>query len=329
MASTVKSVVTMKKVAELAGVSRQAVSAVLNNRWKEIRLSDRTRRKIEAVLEKSQFKPNSLGRALVLQKSQLIGVAVSAINYSFFPEALQGVEDLAEKKGYGLLVMTTRDQADRQEQIIRFMLDRHVDGLLLHSFVEIRPSLQARIRERNLPVVYLGRDGTAFLPESKSAGTDGRRIGVLGFQHLAQRGHRHIVGVDLMDCVREGVQAAAKDRAGTIRVEFWNELSYRDAWSRWRDSSARPSAMFFMGDDMACKFMNLAVPAGIRIPEQLAIVGVDDIPAAAEAVIPLTTIAQPKYEQGLAAAQLLFDLMEGKKRESIVFQPSLVVRNTT
>ncbi|NLX20121.1 MAG: LacI family transcriptional regulator [Phycisphaerae bacterium] len=329
MTPPAKPVVTMKEIARLAGVSRQAVSAVLNNRWKEIRLSEPTRRKIEAVLQQTQFKPNSLGRALVLQKSQLIGVVVSAVNYSFFPEALQGMEDLAEQEDYGLLVMTTRDNADRQEQIIRFMLDRNVDGLLVHSLPKIHRPLQDRIRQRNMPVVYMGGDGTSFFPEARSVATDGRQIGALGIRHLMERGHRHIACVDLMDCVRQGVQALLTKSSEKVQVEFWEGLSYREAWKRWHDAPVRPTAVFFMGDDMACRFLSLAIPAGVLIPNQLAVLGVDDIPAAADALIPLTTVAQPRYEQGLAAARLLLDLVKGKEAESIVLQPRLVVRQTT
>jgi len=319
----------MKRLAELAGVSRQAVSAVLNNRWKDIRLSEKTHDKIEAVIRQTQFHPSSLGRALALQRSQLIGVVTCSVNYCFFPEALQGIEDMAEEKGCGLLVMTTRNSDARQEQTLQFMLDRHVEGLLLHSFATISPAMRMRLRDGQTPVVYFAADSSALLEGSLFACTDGQTMGTLGIEHLIHRGHRHIVGVDLMECLCEGIAAAIRNSSVPIRFDCWRRLSCDDVYRRWKTMTDRPTALFFMGDDVANRFLNIALREGIRVPDELAILGTDDMPIAADAVIPLSTIAQPKYEQGHAAARMLFDLIDGKAVRSTVLSPSLIIRKTT
>jgi LacI family transcriptional regulator, purine nucleotide synthesis repressor len=320
-----KSKMTLQKIAALAGVSSAAVSAVLNNRWKEIRLTEQTRDKIEEVLKKNQFQPHPVGKALAFRRSFMIGMVVEEINFSFLPEALQGVEDYTEQKGCGLLLMTTRKDHARAEQVVKFLLARNVDGILIGPLVDLPKPMRQTLAERKVPLVFLGRPEES----SRHVCVDGFQIGALGIRHLLGRGHRHIACWGMSGKVREGISQTASEFEGKKQIDHWPLCTYQDAMELYTAASPRPTALFAYSDEMACKLLNLAIRRGIQVPGQLALMGIDDTPAAAEAVIPLTTIGQPKYEQGLAAAQILFDLIEGKPGKNITLKPKLVIRETT
>jgi len=320
-----KSGMTIREIAELAGVSNAAVSAVLNNRWKQIRLTEQTRDKIAAVIKKTRFQPNTAGQALVCRRSFVMGMIVEKIHFSFLPEALEGVEDLTEQKGYGLLKMTTRKDPARQERVLNYLLARNVEGMLLGPGITIPPTFLEILAARDIPVVHMGQS-----PEGKSfACVDGAQIGYLGMRHLLERGHRHVACWGTSPLIHQGIDRAISESGREVRIAHWLFCDPMESMDQWFDATDRPTAIFVGSDDIASRILHRAIRQGVKIPDELALVGVNDTQAAVEAAIPLTTVSQPKYEQGQAATQLLFDLMEGKPAQSVVLQPHLVVRETT
>jgi LacI family transcriptional regulator len=327
-----KTVMTVQKVAEMAGVSRAAVSAVLNNRWGTVRLNEQTRKKIETILQEIRFKPNSAGKALVSGRSLMIGMAVTGVDASFVPTILHAVEDFTEKKGYGLLLMSTREDPLREDQILEFMLARNVDGIIMRPISHLSKKVKKLLSDRKVPFVYLSPPPPDGIPGAGSVYANGTQIGYLGLHHLLERGHRHIACLRMMDSVKDGIDLAASEFGGT-RIDHWPipdpPFAGLAIVEHWKKARPRPTALFVPGDDLACLIINAAIQQGIRIPQDLALVGIDDLPIAAEALIPLTTISQPKYEYGQAAVRILFNMIEGKPGETVVLQPSLVIRRTT
>jgi DNA-binding LacI/PurR family transcriptional regulator len=333
---------TMEQLAKLAGVSRASVSAVLNNRWKQVRIKKETRDKILAILQKTHYRPSSLGTALVLQRSMLVGVMMPSVDFSFVPKALQAIEDGAESKGYGVVVMTFRGDPQRQEQIVRFMQARQVDGLIFSPTYKTKPPpALAEWVKQGIPAVQLFGMSIPEFPNIPSVYTDGIEIGKLGTKHLLERGHRHIATAgDLMKCVIDGVDEVACRHKHGLKVEHWSKLAPSTTVEQWLDvtpqaifehwtnSKPRPTALFFY-DEIACPFINIAMRHGVKIPQDLAVIGINDIPAAAQAIVPLTTVCQPKYEQGQAAIEVLFELIDGKKAHDRILQPTLIQRQTT
>ena len=316
---------TIREIAELAGVSSAAVSAVLNNRWKQIRLTKQTRDKIAAVIKETRFQPNTAGKALAYRRSFVIGMIVEKINFSFLPEALEGIEDLTEQKGYGLLMMTTRKDPARQERILNYLLARNVEGMLLGPGIDIPPTFLETLAARVIPLVQMGE-----APEGKSfACVDGAQIGYLGMRHLLERGHQRIACWGTSPMIHEGIDRAIRESGREVRIDHWPFCDPMESMDQWFGDTDRPTALFVGSDEVASRILHRAIRQGVKIPEELALVGVNDTQAAAEAAIPLTTVAQPKYEQGQAATRLLFDLMEGKPAQSVVLQPNLVVREST
>lgn len=134
--------------------------------------------------------------------------------------------------------------------------------------------------------------------------------------------------------MRQGIDGASQALHTPPLIEHWSHdrlarYPMEEVFGRWLATTRRPTALFFNGDHMACSFMNLALRRGLRIPQDVAILGVDDAPQSAEAVVPLTTVAQPKYEQGQMAARILFDLIDGRPPRQVIFQPELIIRSST
>jgi LacI family transcriptional regulator len=259
-------------------------------------------------------------------------MAVTEVHSSFVPTVLQAVEDFTEKQDYGVLLMSTRNDLRREEQVLEFMLARNVDGIIVRSISGLSTRMKTLLAERQVPVVYLCQSPANGLPGAGSVCGDAFQIGYLGAGHLLERGHRHIACVGMMAEIRPGIAAAASGTAGQV-IEYWPMPDLPGTGeaivTRWMNAPVRPTAMFIAGDEVACLAMNAALQQGIRIPQDLALVGIDDIPIAAQAAVPLTTVSQPKYDQGQAAARVLFDLMEGKPAQNLVFAPTLVRRRTT
>jgi LacI family transcriptional regulator len=328
-----KPITTMQEIATLAGVSRTAVSAVLNNVRGTIRLNEETRRKIESVLRKTNYRANTVGKALALGRSLVIGVIVTEIDRSFTPQALQAIEDFTEKSGYGVLLMTTRNDPARSDQVMEFMLERRVEGIIFGDWSGLSEKIRNTLIEKNIPLTYLFQHPENQLPRSGYVCVDPHQVGYLAVRHLLDLGHRHIVCAGVGDRVQEGIRQAASEVTTSKKIETWpwqtSTPDGREPFEHWLRTKPRPTAMFIQSDEFACQIINLAIRQGIQIPRDLALVGVDDIPAAAQAAIPLTTISQPKYEQGLAAIQTLFDLIEGKPPQNLILKPTLVKRQTT
>jgi LacI family transcriptional regulator len=118
-------------------------------------------------------------------------------------------------------------------------------------------------------------------------------------------------------------------RKENVSVQFWPRDTQEETLRRWKHSHDKPTAIIFEEDKAAIEFENIAVQTGVNIPKDVSVLGIDNIPEAATAVVPLTTVEQPQYEQGLAATRVLFDMIRGKEPQHVVLQPKLVVRKST
>jgi len=323
---------TMAQIARLAGVSRTAVSAVLNKRQGTTRLKPETRQRIETLLRQTRYRPSSVGKALVLRRSLLVGVMAQEVGWSFMPQALQGIEDFAEDRGCGVLVMTGRHEPQREERVLEFLLERRTDGIILAPLSGMSSRMRELLIEKKTPIVYLFHEPADPLPGARAVRVDEVRLGQLAVQHLLEKGHRHIACIGMPPEIRQGIDLAAQ-AVPDAAVEHWEWETPRPeappGFHRWRQADPQPTAVFVRGDEHACAFMNLALRFGFKVPDDLAIIGVDDLPPARDAVVPMTTISQPKYEQGFQAAKLLFDLMDGKPRNNVILKPELVPRQST
>jgi len=325
----------MKDVASLAGVAVGTVSNVLNHPGL---VRPQTRARVEAAMEQLGFIPNGSARQLRAGRSRCLGLVVLDITNPFFTEVARGVEDYAQAAGYAVILCNSDEAEDKERRYLRVLEEQRVRGVLI---TPVRGSAAAlkRMRDRGTPVVLLDRPGTAG---QCSVAVDDRTGGEIAVAHLLGLGHRRIALVNGPVTIRQcadrrrgayrAVVKAGLDPArvlAEVTVRAMNARAGAAACHELLAGGTPPTAAFCTNDLLALGLIRGLSQAGMRVPGDLAVVGYDDIDFAADSAVPLTSVRQPKYQLGWAAAELLLDeadrLAEHKHRR-LVFTPELIVR---
>ena len=325
---------TLADIARALGVSKMTVSRAINNHPE---ISPETRARILDAAQRMNYRPNQFARALTTNRSYLLGVIVPDLMHSYFAEICRGIETIAKPLGYQNLICSTDEDAANEEAEIEALLPR-TDGLILASSATPNETKFYRriIRER-AKIVLIDRQLEGI--KCPSVTTNDVRVGELATEHLLNLGHRkvgHLKGTVASTATLrfEGYKRAlAKHRvpfdAGLVReCGFTEDDGYRST-REWLNDGHVPTAIFAANDPAAIGAMSAITEAGLRIPEDIAIVGGGNIHYGDMLKVPLTTIAWSTSEMGQAAGQLLIDLVEGKKRtrdQHVIVEPELVVR---
>jgi LacI family transcriptional regulator len=327
----------MKEVAILAGVAVGTVSNVLNH---PDLVRPRTRARVEAAMEQLGFIPNGSARQLRAGRSRCLGLVVLDVTNPFFTEVARGAEDYAQSAGYAVILCNSDEAEGKERRYLRVLEEQRVRGIMITPVHGTAPELR-RIRERGTPVVLLDRPGAAG---QCSVAVDDRRGGELAATHLLSLGHRRIALVNGPTAIRQcadrrrgayrAVQKAGLDPAQVlteIPVTAMNAQSGAGAGEAVLGLTGPdgPTAVFCANDMLALGVLRRLSQAGVPVPGGLAVVGYDDIDFAADAAVPLTSVRQPKYQLGRAAAELLLDEADRPgehKHRRLVFTPELVVR---
>ena len=327
--------VTIKDVAKVAGVSPSTVSRALND---SPLINKKTKARICEIAEKLGYERNEIAWGLVKGTSGALGLVVPDVTNPFFAEIAKGVGEVAHAYGCGVLLCTTEGDLAREAQYLRFLRRKRVDSLILCAVTADDPNLPKLCGA--IPFVLVSRL-VRGLDAPFVVGDD--RMGTrLAVEHLVQLGHREIAFIGGPPNVQ-----SSQDRMVTFQeVLREHGLPQRSHWAVFSDftqtagrkaakkilrQKPRPTAIFAANDVIALGVLEAAEELSISIPEDLSLVGYDNISFAALPRIQLTTIAQPAYEMGRIAAEYLLDLCRGEKREGLrcVLPPRLVVRNTT
>jgi LacI family transcriptional regulator len=327
----------MKDVASLAGVAVGTVSNVLNH---PDLVRPLTRARVEAAMEQLGFIPNGSARQLRAGRSRCLGLVVLDVTNPFFTEVARGVEDYAQAAGYAVILCNSDEADDKERRYLRVLEEQRVRGILITPVHGRAPELR-RIRERGTPVVLLDRPGSAG---QCSVAVDDRRGGEIAVSHLLGLGHRRIALVNgpvaIRQCAdrRRGALRAV-ERAGLDPAAVLTEVTVPAMNARAGAAAAvellgqgpgpRPTAVFCTNDMLALGLLRRLGQAGVTVPADLAVVGYDDIEFAADAAVPLTSVRQPKYQLGRAAAELLLDEADRPDQHEhrrFVFKPELVAR---
>ncbi|MFB7844382.1 LacI family DNA-binding transcriptional regulator [Microbacterium sp. NPDC056052] len=329
---------SVKDVAEAAGVSVGTVSNVLN---RPERVAAATVARVQDAISRLGFVRNDAARQLRAGRSNSIGLVVLDARNPFFADVARGVEERAAEHGLTVLVANSDEKAERERAHIDLFEQQRVHGVLITPVADSLPRLQL-LRERGMPTVLVDRESQdGGFPSVAVDDVSGGRIAV---EHLCAIGRRRIAFVGGPLSLRQvsdrldGAQQAVADRDdATVEFIGTNALTVeagREAGRRIleRDPSTRPHAVFAANDLLALGLLQALVMTGdVRVPEDIALIGYDDIDFASSAVIPLSSVRQPAALIGSTAVDLLMRIADDSTamNEHVVFQPELVVRAST
>jgi LacI family transcriptional regulator len=324
--------VTIREVAREAGVSVATVSRVLNGKGP---VHEVTGRRIHRIAKRLRYVPHGAARSLITRKTNTLGVLLPDLYGEFFSELIRGVDLCARRSGYHLVVSSSHSDRTETESMLRAMRGR-VDGLIVLSPDEQPPNLDANL-PKDFPVVLL--NGTPV------RGYDAIDIDNFGgaaamMRYLFGLGHRRIAFIcgpsgnrDASERLR-GYRSAMRSLPGTDALEIpgdFRETAGYDACAQILDLRRRPTAIFAANDSMAIGLLCAFREEGLRVPEDFAIAGFDDIPIARYITPPLTSVRVPIAELGERATRLLLEAVadgSDRKRRRGELKTELIVRNS-
>ena len=327
-----------KEIAVRAGVSQATVSRVINNKSN---VHEETRRRVLKVIEELGYIPNAAARSLVTQRTTKIGLIVSDVTNPFYPELVEAVEGLARDNGYVTLLCNTQRDPSKDRVYARFLIEQRVAGVLFTSVTPQSDAPQQFLRA-GIPFVFINR----YLKDLAvpSVLTDNVGGAYRMTQYLLELGHSRIAFIRGLSHTttsqdREaGYRRCLMDHG--LKVEgvylaqgdYSREAAY-EATRRLLQLPAPPTAIFCANDYMAFGALDAVCDRGLRVPDDISVVGFDNIALASLGSISLTTMEQPTAKMARRALEILLELIEGNAlpQEPLVeiYEPRLIVRRTS
>ncbi|MBC8265075.1 MAG: LacI family DNA-binding transcriptional regulator [Anaerolineales bacterium] len=310
---------TLKDVAERAGVSTATVSHVLN----ETRfVSEELRQRVYQTIEELNYRPDAIARSLRRRKTRNIGMIVPDISYPFLAEVARGVGSAGLELGYNVILCDSDGDLEREAEYIELLQEKKADGIVFVAASESSGHVQALI-EQEMPVVVCDRELPGMEVDTVIADNVGS--GYQATEHLIELGHRRIgciAGPQVLEVSTKRVEGykRALEQHGiplseelVVRGNFRSRGGYEAMWELLALDEP-PTAVFACNDLMAIGAICAASQKRLRIPQDVAIVGCDDIALASFTNPSLTTVAQPKHEMGTAAVEMLVERIRDKSR---------------
>jgi len=326
--------VTIRDVAKLAGVSPITVSRVVNN---SDYVSESTRARVEAAIDELKYVPNMLGPSLRFKQTMTLALVLTDITNPFWTTVARGVEDVAQANGYGIILCNTDESQSKQDQYLDMLLRRRIDGIVLvpaHS----APEPVGMIQKQGIPVVVLDRQIPGIQVDIVRADSENGAYQLT--DHLLSMGHRRIAvlagpetvstAVDRVMGYRRALTAhglpeeAAAIYWGAFTVESGREMALQAL-----SDHQQLTAFFATNNFIAIGAMQAMREMGLTVPDDIALVTLDDIPAVFTIEPFLTVARQPAREMGRKAAQILLDRLSGQldgEYQHIVLPTQLIIR---
>jgi LacI family transcriptional regulator len=325
---------TIRDVAKLAGVAPITVSRVINN---DGYFTEETRQKVEAAVLELNYIPNSLGPSLRSKRTQTLALVLSDITNPFWTTVARGVEDAANKRGYHIIIGNTDESDQKQEEYLLFLMKKQVDGFL---FVPASYNVSTTLQKRHVPFVVLDRRFPSKEIDSVRCDSVGGAYGLT--KHLLDLGHRHIALItgrenhttasDRVEGYLKALSEAGISDTGQI---IWGEYTQQSGYDNTVQiihSQPRPSAIFAANNFIAIGMMRALRDARLRVPEDMSVVAFDDLPAAITIDPFFTVAAQPAYEMGQKATELLLSRLENngpQDHQEIVLPVEIIARKSS
>ncbi len=317
---------TIKQIAQRAGVAISTVSSVLNNPEGGAKAGAKTRDRIMQVAAELNYTPSIMAKGLRQGKSYLVAMMRQGFSGSFLVKAVNGAEEVFHNHDYNMLLSSFSDPEDCRERIKK-LIQKRVDGIMLATY--ITPELLGIMEEysQQLPIINVFYQSP--LKSINSVFVDGAAIGKLAAEYLLQLGHRRILLLgNRPGCVEAFYQVMG---SSSDCFHYHIDITYdggRLAVERMLKDKLPVTAVFAYNDDNAAGVIYEAGRRGLKVPDDLSVIGVNDTEIAKMLSPQLTTIAQPQHEQGRKAAELLLDAINGKNSGDVILRPELIIRES-
>ena len=326
----------IKKLAKKCGVSTMTVSRAFGNH----QISEDTRKTILSAAKKYNYRPNIVARSLVRRRSQIIGLVVPNIIQSYFPHIIRGVEQFFNQFGYNLILCDSQEDTKKEEQQIRLLIDQRVAGVIVIPAAQRQDSgIFSELKQAGTPFVLIDRYVEGV--KASFVGVDNHHGALIATEHLIHLGHKkimHLRGPRTASMAQErfsGYRDALKKAGIGLNQDLiiesgLDEKSGQDSMMKVLGAKVDFSAVFAVNDPVAVGAMKAMHDCGLRIPEDISLVGFANNDYTPYLRVALTTINQPKEEIGEAAGKLLLEEISGKKKiRKVLLKTELVLRDST
>ena len=332
--------IRMKDIARDLGVSAVTVSKVLLNHGD---IGAETRERVLKRIKELNYQPNQNARALATGKSHLVGLIVPDLLHQFFAQVTKGVSRTLRTRGYGLIIASSEEDPEFEKQEIEQMLARRVDALIIAS-TQRTPQSFSRITRQRVPYVLVDRKFEGL--EANFIGTDDVKAGMLATEHLISRGCRKIayIGGDypstaadrlggfLAAAAAYGIEVPARYICRRTHLDDAADATGCQAMKALLKLKPRPDGVFCFSDPIANGAMQAVLEHGLRIPEDVAIIGCGNVLYASALRVPLSSVNQESENMGEHAAQLVLEMVGPEAKQEareIRMRPTLVARTST
>jgi LacI family transcriptional regulator len=327
---------TIHEVAKKARVSPTTVSHVINNtRF----VSEILRERVQRAMAELNYRPNALARSLRLGQTHTFGLILPDSANPFFAEIGHAIEAAAFERGYSVILCNTENDQTKELLYTNVLENRQVDGMIFVATGRNHDALSSIVKN-GLPLVVVDRDLGSLSLDAVT--TDNHQGGLIATRHLIERGHRIIGCITGPSDITPSAERVTgySDAIKEINLELEETLLLRgdfhvpsglEAATRLLQRDPRPTALFVCNDMMAIGALHAAAKLGLRVPDDVAIVGFDDIELASYTIPPLTTVCQPKQQIGQTAIQLILERMSAPSlppRHKIL-HPQLIIRESS
>jgi len=330
---------TMRDVAARAGVSTATVSAVINS---TAFVTDELKTRVLEAIEELNYQPNVLAKFLRFNKTTSIGVIIQNIQNPFYPSLLKGIEDTAWSKQHLVYLCNSDDHPDREMSFVQSLLQRKVDGMIVATagYGVPNPVLDV-LQQENLPYILVNR-----YPDTTDShvyvGMDNRFAGEMAARHLLTSGKSRLAVISGPDHFSTSVERvkgfvqAAKSYGIQVSDSFicngnyTENGGYESVRRLYEQSTPAPDGLFCTNDLMAYGAIQYLIENGYTLPQDIRVIGCDNIPFSTYCRIPLSTIDYPKYEMGAIAVRMLIERIQDPncRQHSVILPPQLIIRES-
>ncbi len=327
--------ITLKMVAERAEVSVNTASRAINNKPD---INEETKKRVLQIAKELGYIRNAAAVALRTKKTGTIGVVIADNSNPFYAEVLNGIEEAAREKNYHIILANTQRDYQKEEEAINLLLAKRVDGLLITP-VQDRDDDIKKLIEANIPFVIVGRDFENI--EVDAVYNNEVKGGFLSTEYLIKQGHKRIALINgfLHKSPAKGRLEGYKKALNKYRIPLdeslisVGDINIEDGYERTKQMLEKNldfTAIFAYNDMMAFGAMQAVKEKGLRIPEDIGLVGYDDIPFSSLISPSLTTIKLKKQELGIESVMLLLSHINGnrEKPKKIMLDVDIIVRKT-